>query len=442
MLEKSYALLTTFTTFSQSRLEDEVYSTSAAVDRVCLLSDRNQSCMVAVVLPRVDFILKVAASLNIAPPAALEEEMRARVDPCTSTGTGAAAHLSSPQHLLQQALRREESLESRSPWFRFLCSHPAVSGAVLASIVSAGHVYSNAHGQGTGDEHAALTQLKLTAQRGVDSRLIYFSILIITPEEGGISRNIRGTKLLRDFEVPAAVILDADSWSQRNGMLTVTGKPRRDRVRSKFLTEMQDVYSALSMAHTDAPHNIPTAAAGTPVQAPSLFRSPLLETDPTPAASSSMLVTDCVLPVTIPQCSSPPRPPMSVADRTIEVASLSAYWASKSHARQAVAVRFPGVLELSCTLQAPFAALVMSLSHTVGPSSVAKVENRDLPPFPSLPFSPQIVLCLAHGKCPSYSPTDTSPAIQSSERTPSRLGGLPIAGGRGPSAAVPRPQCR
>lgn len=133
-----------------------MYSTSAVVERVCLLSDRNQDCMVAVVLPRVHFILKVAASLNIAPPATLLEEALTRGDYCDATGTGTgantAASLCSPNDVFQKALEREEGLESRSPWFRFLCGHPAVRAAALASIVSAGHIYSNAHGQGSGDQ--------------------------------------------------------------------------------------------------------------------------------------------------------------------------------------------------------------------------------------------------------------------------------------------------
>lgn len=127
-----------------------MYSTSAAVERVCLLSDRNQGCMVAVVLPRVDFILKVAASLNIAPTATLQDEVRERGDLCGTASTGTAAPLLSPKDLFLQSLEREEGLECRSPWFRFLCSHPAVCAAALASIVSAGHIYSNAHGQGSG----------------------------------------------------------------------------------------------------------------------------------------------------------------------------------------------------------------------------------------------------------------------------------------------------
>jgi hypothetical protein len=131
-----------------------VYSTSAAVERVCLLSDRNQDCMVAVVLPRVDFILKVAASLNITPPTALHVEAPGRGDLCETASTSAStvAPLCSSKDLFLKSLEREEGLESRSPWFRFLCSHPAVCAAALASIVSAGHVYSNGHGQGSGNQ--------------------------------------------------------------------------------------------------------------------------------------------------------------------------------------------------------------------------------------------------------------------------------------------------
>jgi hypothetical protein len=195
------------------------------------------------------------------------------------------------------------------------------------------------------------------------------------------SKSIRGTKALRDFEIPAAVILDADSWTQRNGMLTVTGKPRRDRVRTKFLREMQTVYSALSIAHTGAgegegePQNIPTAPAHL------LSPSPDIGLAPTPSSSMRVAVTDLdlVAPVTVLQ--SPPQPSMVVADSAVLVASLSAHWGSRCHARLAVAVRLPAVLELSCSLQAPFAALVASLSRTVGPSSVAEVKNHDLPPF-------------------------------------------------------------
>jgi hypothetical protein len=110
--------------------------------------------MVAVVLPRVDFILKSAVSLNITPPATLHAEVRRRGDLCetasTSTSTVATSFSSKDQFVKE--LEREEALESRSPWFRFLCSHPAVCAAVLASIVSAGHIYSNAHCQGPGSQ--------------------------------------------------------------------------------------------------------------------------------------------------------------------------------------------------------------------------------------------------------------------------------------------------
>jgi hypothetical protein len=203
-------------------------------------------------------------------------------------------------------------------------------------------------------------------------------------EASSSSKSIRGTKALRDFEIPAAVILDADSWTQRNGMLTVTGKPRRDRVRTKFLREMQTVYSALSVAHTGAgegegePQNIPTA--------PAHLLSPSPDIDLAPALSSSKRVAvtdlDLVTPDTVLQ--SPPQPSMVVANSAVLVASLSAHWGSRCHARLAVAVRLPAVLELSCSLQAPFAALVTSLSRTVGPSSVAEVKNQDLPPTPVL----------------------------------------------------------
>lgn len=212
--------------------------------------------------------------------------------------------------------------------------------------------------------------------------------LISAAHKDASSRSMRGTKTLRDFEIPAAVILDADSWTQRNGMLTVTGKPRRDRVRSKFLKEMQNIYSALSMAHTGAgdgePQCIPTATVTVVLQ------SPYPEIDPAPTPLSSMPVKD--LDLIVPDTAdavlqSPPQSSMLVADRAVLVASLSAYWGSRTHARQAVTVRFPAVLDLSCSLQAPFAALVMSLSRTVGPLSVAQVKNCDLPFLAILPPS-------------------------------------------------------
>lgn len=53
--------------------------------------------------------------------------------------------------------------------------------------------------------------------------------------------------ILRAYEVPASVLLDPDHWSIENNMLTVTGKPRRDRVRLKFLREMQDSYATLAL---------------------------------------------------------------------------------------------------------------------------------------------------------------------------------------------------
>ena len=200
---------------------------------------------------------------------------------------------------------------------------------------------------------------------------------------------MRGTKALRDFEIPAAVILDADSWTQRNGMLTVTGKPRRDRVRSKFLKEMQNIYSALSIAHTGAgggerevePQCIPTATA-----------TAVLQSDPAPAPSSSMPAKDLNLIMSDTVLQSSPQPSMLVADRAVLVASLSACWGSRTHARQAVTVRFPAVLDLSSSLQAPFAALVISISRTVGPSSVAQVKNQDFSFLALLsPFAPPCV---------------------------------------------------
>lgn len=191
---------------------------------------------------------------------------------------------------------------------------------------------------------------------------------------------MRGSRALRDFEIPAAVILDADSWTQRNGMLTVTGKPRRDRVRSKFLREMQNVYSALSIAHTVAEEGESQSAPTPTASAPRL--SPYPHSDPAPAPSSSVRVTDpdpeldLALPGTVLRSSS--KPSMLVADSAVLVTSLSAYWGSTSNARRVVTVRLPAVLELSCALQAPFSALVMSLSLTVGPPSVAQVKNHHI----------------------------------------------------------------
>lgn len=160
-------------------------------------------------------------------------------------------------------------------------------------------------------------------------------------------------------------------------MLTVTGKPRRDRVRSKFLREMQNVYSALSIAHTvveGESQSAPTPTASAPLL------SPYPQSDPAPAPSSSVRVTDPDLDLALPGAvmRSPSQPSMLVADSALLVASLSAYWGSSSHARQVVTVRLPAVLELSCSLQAPFSALVMSLSLTVGPPSVAQVTNHDI----------------------------------------------------------------
>ena len=175
-------------------------------------------------------------------------------------------------------------------------------------------------------------------------------------------------------------------------MLTVTGKPRRDRVRSKFLKEMQNIYSALSIAHTGAgggerevqPQCIPTATAT------AVLQSPYPEIDPAPSSSMPAKDPNLIMSDTVLQY--PPQPSMLVADRAVLVASLSACWGSRTHARQAVTVRFPAVLDLSCSLQAPFAALVMSLSRTVGPSSVAQVKNQDFPFLALLsPFAPPCV---------------------------------------------------
>lgn len=172
-------------------------------------------------------------------------------------------------------------------------------------------------------------------------------------------------------------------------MLTVTGKPRRDRVRSKFLKEMQNIYSALSIAHTGAgggerevePQCIPTATA-----------TAVLQSDPAPAPSSSMPAKDLNLIMSDTVLQSSPQPSMLVANRAVLVASLSAYWGSRTHARQAVTVRFPAVLDLSSSLQAPFAALVISISRTVGPSSVAQVKNQDFSFLALLsPFAPPCV---------------------------------------------------
>ena len=59
--------------------------------------------------------------------------------------------------------------------------------------------------------------------------------------------NPSGGPILKAYEVPASVLLDPDHWSIENNMLTVTGKPRRDRVRLKFMREMQDSYAALTL---------------------------------------------------------------------------------------------------------------------------------------------------------------------------------------------------
>jgi long-chain acyl-CoA synthetase len=49
----------------QARLEAEVYANAAAADRICLLSDRNQPCLIAIVVPNKEFILKSAEALKI-----------------------------------------------------------------------------------------------------------------------------------------------------------------------------------------------------------------------------------------------------------------------------------------------------------------------------------------------------------------------------------------
>jgi hypothetical protein len=205
-------------------------------------------------------------------------------------------------------------------------------------------------------------------------------------------------------------------------MLTVTGKPRRDRVRTKFLTEMQTVYSALSIAHSEAregkgegePQSIPSSAALL------LSPSPDIVLAPVPSSSMRAAVTDLdlVLPETVLQATA--QPSMAVADSAVLVASLSAHWGSRCHTRLAVAVRLPAVLELSCSLQAPFAALVTSLSRTVGPSSVAEVKSHDLPPV--------LVLRLHYISSCGQSQSSISPSDLSLLIGPSRADSLSVGG--------------
>lgn len=95
--------------------------------------------------PRIDFILKVAADLNITsslshPPFSPdiingEAETSCNTDKAlcwkTSTNFGDRKHASESQ--------------LRDSHFKFLCRHQAVKAAVLASITAAAHIYSNAH---------------------------------------------------------------------------------------------------------------------------------------------------------------------------------------------------------------------------------------------------------------------------------------------------------
>lgn len=156
-------------------------------------------------------------------------------------------------------------------------------------------------------------------------------------------------------------------------MLTVTGKPRRDRVRLKFLREMQDAYSALALGASSS--SCLSLDSPLPIQ-PSLSciaaNEVIFKESCPPRPLQSILGTAAIAVVT-KDFNSADLGTSALSSFASNVAFLSGNWASCCQMKHSVSLQLPAVLDLTCSLPYPFAELLCSLSHTVGPLSVAKV---------------------------------------------------------------------
>lgn len=255
----------------EQALLEAAMSTSFAVEALCLVADRNEDRALAVTHPRLSFMVDV---LDQAQASAWLEHVQNHAG-CAVESVAAGVEL--VDRLVGTA---------RSQLVSHLTDLPTVAAAVHSSIVAAAQSY-------------------FLAAKG---------------------------RLMEAWEVPGAVLLECERWTMENNFLTPTGKPRREKITSKFMAQMEVTYSALS------------SAAGVP-------GSPVSDTD------TSILAT------------------------------------SARSTRQ-VQVVLPSVLDIKVQLCDPFAAALESIAADIGPALAAqsgkalgwggyiKQNESDLPCYP------------------------------------------------------------
>jgi hypothetical protein len=172
---------------------------------------------------------------------------------------------------------------------------------------------------------------------------------------------------VREHEIPGAVILDSDVWSSENGLLTLTGKPRRDKIRDKFIVKIEQAYAELCSEGASGAHG--KWAEDTDMEAQMVIGSPsppltttattttttkVAATNSLPSPPSTMLSLQ--LPATkrhdsFDNCSSSHHEEIESTNRAALVSLLASTWSAAL--LETVNICLPAVLELSVELLQP-----------------------------------------------------------------------------------------
>jgi hypothetical protein len=191
------------------------------------------------------------------------------------------------------------------------------------------------------------------------------------PNANGSSATTEATsKAVKEHEIPGAVILDSDVWSSENGSLTLTGKPRRDKIRDKFIVQIEQAYAELSSegalgAHgkrtedTDMEAHMVIGSPSPPLTTTATTTTPpppltMAATNSLPSPPSTMLSLQ--LPATqrhdsFDNCSSSHHEEIESTNRAALVSLLASTWSAAP--LETVNICLPAVLELSVELLQP-----------------------------------------------------------------------------------------
>ena len=137
------------------------------MERICLLSDRNQPSLIAVVSPSRDFVLKVAADLGI-------------LNFC-DTRIGGCGVLPVSLEPGRMHVEHQAQVKEKDSFFKFLCRHEAINAAVFASIIATAHIYSNNHSFASSSSTGIALTLFLSCQLMLIAHTLFIAIFDMIP---------------------------------------------------------------------------------------------------------------------------------------------------------------------------------------------------------------------------------------------------------------------